>query len=104
MANQLAHMNIQKDFVDLAIWKLAERYHHMTKKTDNINQPPHYNTGDIECIQAIQSSMTTRQFQGYLKGNVMKYIWRYEYKSKVVEDLKKANWYLERLINTYEEK
>lgn len=76
----------------------------MTKKTDNINQPPHYNTGDIECIQAIQSSMTTRQFQGYLKGNVMKYIWRYEYKSKVVEDLKKANWYLERLINTYEEK
>lgn len=76
----------------------------MSKKIDNINQPPHYNTGDIECIQAIQSSMTTRQFQGYLKGNVMKYIWRYEYKSKMVEDLKKANWYLERLITTYEEK
>ena len=45
---------------------------------DNVNHPPHYNTGDIECIQAIQASMTTRQFQGYLKGNIIKYIWRYE--------------------------
>ena len=38
---------------------------------DNVNQPPHYNTGDIECIQAIQASMTTRQFQGYLKATLL---------------------------------
>ena len=68
---------------------------------DNVNQPPHYNTGDIECIQAIQASMTTRQFQGYLKGNVIKYMWRYEYKNQQ-EDLAKAQWYLRRLMETYE--
>tara|TARA_B100000927_G_scaffold213758_1_gene174197 strand:+ start:334 stop:588 length:255 start_codon:yes stop_codon:yes gene_type:complete len=68
---------------------------------DNVNQPPHYNTGDIECIQAIQASMTTRQFQGYLKGNVIKYIWRYEYKNQQ-EDLQKAQWYLARLLQTYD--
>ena len=68
---------------------------------DNVNQPPHYNTGEIECIQAIQASMTTRQFQGYLKGNVLKYMWRYEYKNQQ-EDLAKAQWYLNRLMETYE--
>ncbi len=68
---------------------------------DNVNQPPHYNTGDIECIQAIQASMTTRQFQGYLKGNVLKYMWRYEYKNQK-EDLLKAQWYLKRLLDTYD--
>ena len=45
--------------------------------------------------------MTTRQFQGYLKGNVLKYIWRYEYKNQK-EDLQKAQWYLGRLLDTYE--
>lgn len=68
---------------------------------DNVNQPPHYNTGEIECIQAIQASMTTRQFQGYLKGNIIKYIWRYEYKNQK-EDLLKAEWYLTRLLATYD--
>ena len=68
---------------------------------DNVNQPPHYNTGEIECIQAIQASMTTRQFQGYLKGNVLKYMWRYEYKNQQ-EDLAKAQWYLRRLMETYD--
>ncbi len=71
------------------------------KIMDNVNQPPHYNTGEIECIQAIQASMTTRQFQGYLKGNVIKYMWRYEYKNQK-EDLLKAQWYLARLLKTYE--
>jgi len=68
---------------------------------DNVNQPPHYNTGEVECIQAIQSSMTTRQFQGYLKGNIIKYVWRFEYKNHQ-EDLRKAQWYLTRLLETYE--
>ena len=73
------------------------------KINDLINNPSHYNTGDIECIDAIQSSMTTRQFQGYLKGNVMKYVWRHEYKGKMLDDLRKARWYLNKLIKTHEE-
>ena len=80
--------------------KKLEKY---SKELDLINNPSHYNTGDIECIEAIQASMTTRQFQGYLKGNVMKYVWRHEYKGKMLNDLSKANWYLNKLIETHEE-
>lgn len=67
-------------------------------KFDPVKQPEHYNTGAIECIDAIKASMEPTQFKGYLKGNVEKYVWRYEYKNKPVEDLRKARWYLDRLI------
>ncbi len=69
--------------------------------TDMVNSPPHYNSGNIECIDAIQESMSSEAFKGYLKGNIQKYIWRYENK-KGVEDLKKAQWYLNKLIKTLE--
>jgi len=64
---------------------------------DNINHPAHYTQGGIECIEAIKASMTTSEFRGYLKGNAMKYMWRYQLKNGV-EDLRKAQWYLNRLI------
>ena len=64
-----------------------------------VENPDHYNTGAIEAIEAIRASMPTEQFFGYLKGNVMKYLWRYDYKEKPIEDLRKADWYLNRLID-----
>ena len=64
-----------------------------------VENPDHYNTGAIEAIEAIRASMPPEQFFGYLKGNVMKYLWRYDYKEKPVEDLRKADWYLNRLID-----
>ena len=70
--------------------------------TDPVNKPAHYNSGKIECIDAIFESMSNEEFCGYLKGNVLKYVWRYRYKGKPVEDLKKARWYLDRLIDSYE--
>jgi len=69
---------------------------------DNVEKPAHYNQSGIECIQAIEASMRKDQFCGYLKGNIQKYIWRYEDKNKI-EDLKKAQWYLNKLIETYEQ-
>ena len=66
---------------------------------DYVNSPPHYNTGSIECIDAIEESMTPDAFKGYLKGNIQKYMWRYEAK-KGGEVLKKAEWYLNRLLKT----
>ncbi|HBC8710051.1 TPA: DUF3310 domain-containing protein [Proteus mirabilis] len=59
--------------------------------TDNVNNPPHYASGDIECIDAIKASMTKEAFLGYLKGNIQKYVWRYEKKINPVEDLKKKH-------------
>lgn len=65
---------------------------------DNVNHPSHYTTGGIECIDAMKASMTSEAFLGYLKGNVQKYLWRFEKKIAPAEDLKKARWYLDRLI------
>ena len=64
---------------------------------DMVGAPKHYNTGNIECIDAIEESMSSVAFKGYLKGNCMKYLWRYDYKGKQVEDLQKAQWYLAKL-------
>ena len=74
----------------------------VTKNEDVVNSPQHYNYGKIECIEAIEESMTPDAFKGYLKGNTMKYLWRYERKGKGLEDLKKAQWYLNRLIEEVE--
>tara|TARA_R100000329_G_scaffold143055_1_gene126840 strand:- start:1754 stop:1972 length:219 start_codon:yes stop_codon:yes gene_type:complete len=67
---------------------------------DMVNSPPHYNAGGIECIDAIEASMSKEAFRGYLKGNMLKYIWRYENKGGK-EDLDKANWYLTRLRRSF---
>ena len=63
---------------------------------DMVNHPPHYNQKSVECIDAIESA-TDNGFEYYLQGNIIKYLWRYRYKNGV-EDLKKAQWYLSRLI------
>ena len=68
---------------------------------DKVNHPAHYTQGAVECIEAIKASMTASEFRGYLKGNAMKYMWRYQHKGGV-EDLKKARWYLDRLIEDFE--
>lgn len=64
---------------------------------DAVTSPRHYNKGDIEAIEAIESSMSKLEYQGYLKGSALKYLWRYNYKGKPEEDLKKAKWFLDRL-------
>lgn len=64
---------------------------------DLVNHPPHYTRGDIECIDAIKASMGTREFIGYLKGNALKYLWRYEDKGGA-QDLEKCQWYLNKLL------
>lgn len=68
---------------------------------DNINKPSHY-TGEIECIDAIKASMSQEEFLGYLKGNIQKYIWRYDRKNGL-EDLAKAGIYLKWLQKEYEQ-
>jgi hypothetical protein len=62
---------------------------------DSVNSPSHY-TGEVECIDAIKSSMSHEAFKGYLKGNIIKYIWRFERKNGH-EDLLKAQWYINKL-------
>jgi hypothetical protein len=68
---------------------------------DLVNHPPHYLDGGIECIEAIEAQLTAEEYRGYLRGNCTKYLWRCMLKGKPVEDLKKCQWYLERLLQTF---
>lgn len=66
--------------------------------TDNdaIN-PNHYKSGNMECIDALAETLGSEGIKAFCKGNVIKYLWRYE-KKNGVEDLRKAQWYLNKLI------
>ena len=68
------------------------------KEEDLVNNPTHYNRHGIECIQAIRAALSDEQFRGACKANVIKYIWRENYKNQD-EDLKKALWYLNKLVS-----
>ena len=67
---------------------------------DNIN-PNHYTFGGIETIDYLEAKLSDGEFNGFLKGNVLKYVSR-EAEKNGVEDLKKAQWYLSRFIEKLE--
>ena len=69
---------------------------------DMVNHPSHYTDGNIDCIDYIQDKLTNDEFQGYCKGNALKYISRAGKKNpdKYNEDLKKAIWYLEKAVQS----
>lgn len=71
---------------------------------DMVNHPSHYTQGGIECIDAITAATGGKTgIEAVCVANVVKYLWRYEEKNGL-EDVKKARWYLERLINELESK
>ena len=65
---------------------------------DPVNSPEHYTYGGIETIDYLAAKLTEEQFVGYCLGNVLKYLSRAGHKGKL-QDLRKAGWYLERLLN-----
>ncbi len=70
--------------------------------TDNVISPNHYNQGGIEAIDSIRSALTAEEFAGFCKGNILKYVIREKHKNGV-EDLKKAQKYMEWLIENKEQ-
>jgi|TARA_Y100000389_G_C17254290_1_gene409740 hypothetical protein len=67
---------------------------------DVVNKPPHYNTSNIECIDAMAAMVEDADVtahEAYCWQNSFKYLWRWNYKNGI-EDLQKAKWYIERLI------
>jgi len=67
---------------------------HQDKEADPVNSPSHYNQGKIETIEIIRDKLTPEEFEGYCKGNAMKYVTRARHKGRSKEDLQKAVWYL----------
>ena len=69
------------------------------QKEDNVNHPQHYTEGGIETIDYMKAKSNQEEFNGYLRLNCLKYLSRSGLKNDTIEDLKKAQWYLNRLIN-----
>lgn len=96
MPSEIAHEDHKK-----CLW---EKHHEAgedmveQKTEDVVNHPSHYTSGKVECIDCIESAMTPEQFCGFLRGNVIKYCFRCGKKDEEVQELKKAEWYLQKLI------
>ena len=73
----------------------------MADDKDMVNSPSHYTQGSIECIDAIAQVVKDLDgMEAMCTGNAIKYLWRWKHKNGV-EDLKKAQWYLQRMIDNY---
>jgi hypothetical protein len=66
-------------------------------KPDMVNQPPHYTSGNLEVIDILKDQLTPEEYEGFLKGNILKYTLRYRLKNGL-QDLEKSEWYLKKLI------
>lgn len=72
-------------------------------KPDMVSHPKHYTQGDIECIDALKAATVgKRGIEAVCVSNVIKYLWRYEGKNGI-EDVRKAKFYIERLLKELEE-
>ena len=70
---------------------------------DMVEHPRHYTQGGIECIDALKAATVgKRGIEAVCVANVIKYLWRYEEKNGI-EDVRKAKWYIERLLGELEE-
>jgi hypothetical protein len=58
---------------------------------EEVNSPSHYNKGSVEVIEVMQDQMRPMEYKGFLKGNILKYVLRYQDKGGV-KDLHKAEW------------
>lgn len=68
---------------------------------DAVFSPLHYNQGGIECIEALRACMSKEEYRGFLRGNVIKYLWRLNDKATPQENIKKARWYLDTLQESF---
>ena len=70
---------------------------------DPVNHPLHYNNanGGLECIDYIKQQLG-KEFPAYLEGNAIKYLHRHKYKDANIQDLQKSVWYINKLIEHYE--
>jgi len=74
-------------------------------KKDMVEKPPHYQVGGIETVDVIKAKLggeKSEHWHGYLLGNIIKYTTRAKYKGKFLEDLQKARYYLNVLIEDSE--
>lgn len=87
--------------IEKEIYEECESYEKDLYEDDMINSPSHYNVGNIETIDYLESLNLAEDF---CCGNAIKYLSRYKHKNSPLEDLKKAQWYVNRLIQILEKR
>lgn len=99
--NEGGKITLYDDLKDIPHGIFKQLFHKNKAKNteDNINKPSHYTKGQIEPFDLIRA-----QKLDFAEGSVVKYIVRYKHKGKPLEDLKKARWYIDRLIENEETK
>jgi len=75
----------------------AESYN-LQQEHNQVNQPAHYQMNALCAYDVIKHSLTEEELRGYIKGNILKYLMRAQYKGKPTEDVAKAQWYMEKLL------
>lgn len=107
-STKLEDIAIKKPINSIAFQETLKPLATPTEKTENeplshdvVNNPNHYKRGDIECFDALKASMTKEQLLGHLKATAISYLWRYDLKNGV-EDVKKAKWYVDRMVKELE--
>ena len=85
------------------MWAKHEAAMEAGGKEDMVNHPPHYTRAGIECIDAIEAATTDMTgLAAFCTGQAIKYLWRWPWKENKVQDLKKAVWYINKLISHLE--
>ena len=80
-------------FLSISEWDEVEK-----RVSDAVNHPSHYTQGSIECIDAIASALGHEAFVQFLRGQVIKYMWRLGRKGDALKDAEKGKWYASRLV------
>ena len=96
--------NWYKELDPAACENAKDRCCNKDPNVDMVNHPDHYTQGRIECIDALKAATVSKTgIEAVCTANAIKYLWRYEEKNGI-EDVKKARWYIDRLIKELEEK
>jgi hypothetical protein len=95
-------ITVRHSMREQVFYKLGGVKHDETTQASDPVNPSHYKQESIECIEAIKAALRGG-FTPWLWGNILKYTWRWPNKNGI-EDLKKARWYLDRLIQEEEVK
>ena len=82
-----------KEALDVEMWREEGKRAEAMGSTN----PAHYYANGMECIEAIKGMLTEEEYRGYLRGTALKYLWRSPYKGNHKEDMKKAQWFIEKL-------
>jgi hypothetical protein len=97
-------MEKEEQMTLLTVKEATRKEPKLSHNYDPVTRPAHYNMGGVECIDYIKQVLGLDGFIAYCHGNMIKYQHRYRYKKSPVEDMEKAQWYLEKMLETMKEK